>query len=141
MIEHTFAGESLCNMIIPICFKICFPNGSLSLSLNNYFEVSRDLETSCCSIGIFLCWPIICLSSFGNMIESNILFSVRKKILCLLLFFLLMHASSVIGALANYFFLFAQLAWTCYNFYQSTPTKLAGENYFFSSGQVIFLKF
>ncbi|KAL4598133.1 hypothetical protein ACB092_11G037800 [Castanea dentata] len=29
-----------------------------------------------------------------------------------------------------------QLAWTCYNFYQSTPTKLAGENYFFHSGQV-----
>ncbi|KAK3427885.1 hypothetical protein EUGRSUZ_F04021 [Eucalyptus grandis] len=27
------------------------------------------------------------------------------------------------------------LAWTCYNFYQSTPTKLAGENYFFHSGQ------
>ncbi|KAK8470924.1 hypothetical protein PHAVU_003G092101 [Phaseolus vulgaris] len=24
-----------------------------------------------------------------------------------------------------------ELAWTCYNFYQSTPTKLAGENYFF----------
>ncbi|CAN1298800.1 Mannosyl-oligosaccharide 1,2-alpha-mannosidase MNS1 [Linum perenne] len=28
-----------------------------------------------------------------------------------------------------------QLAWTCYNFYQSTPTKLAGENYFFQSGE------
>ncbi|GLT77606.1 hypothetical protein SLA2020_491740 [Shorea laevis] len=28
-----------------------------------------------------------------------------------------------------------ELAWTCYNFYQSTPTKLAGENYFFYSGQ------
>ncbi|KAL6560045.1 mannosyl-oligosaccharide alpha-1,2-mannosidase [Orobanche gracilis] len=28
-----------------------------------------------------------------------------------------------------------ELAWTCYNFYQSTPTKLAGENYFFNSGQ------
>ncbi|XP_009764246.1 mannosyl-oligosaccharide 1,2-alpha-mannosidase MNS1 isoform X1 [Nicotiana sylvestris] len=25
-----------------------------------------------------------------------------------------------------------ELAWTCYNFYQSTPTKLAGENYFFN---------
>lgn len=31
---------------------------------------------------------------------------------------------------------FMQLAWTCYNFYQSTPTKLAGENYFFHPGQV-----
>ncbi|CAH9077003.1 unnamed protein product [Cuscuta europaea] len=28
-----------------------------------------------------------------------------------------------------------ELAWTCYNFYQSTPTKLAGENYFFHKGQ------
>jgi mannosyl-oligosaccharide alpha-1,2-mannosidase len=28
-----------------------------------------------------------------------------------------------------------ELAWTCYNFYQSTPTKLAGENYFFRAGQ------
>lgn len=28
-----------------------------------------------------------------------------------------------------------ELAWTCYNFYQSTPTKLAGENYFFYSGE------
>ncbi|CAN1139589.1 Mannosyl-oligosaccharide 1,2-alpha-mannosidase MNS1 [Linum perenne] len=28
-----------------------------------------------------------------------------------------------------------ELAWTCYNFYQSTPTKLAGENYFFQSGE------
>ncbi|XP_057967780.1 mannosyl-oligosaccharide 1,2-alpha-mannosidase MNS1-like [Malania oleifera] len=28
-----------------------------------------------------------------------------------------------------------ELAWTCYNFYQSTPTKLAGENYLFHSGQ------
>ncbi|KAJ6846522.1 mannosyl-oligosaccharide 1,2-alpha-mannosidase MNS1-like [Iris pallida] len=28
-----------------------------------------------------------------------------------------------------------ELAWTCYNFYQSTPTKLAGENYFFHPGQ------
>ncbi|KAL2493059.1 Mannosyl-oligosaccharide 1 [Abeliophyllum distichum] len=30
-----------------------------------------------------------------------------------------------------------ELAWTCYNFYQSTPTKLAGENYFFNSDQDI----
>ncbi|XP_057549728.1 mannosyl-oligosaccharide 1,2-alpha-mannosidase MNS1-like isoform X1 [Amaranthus tricolor] len=28
-----------------------------------------------------------------------------------------------------------ELAWTCYNFYQLTPTKLAGENYFFHTGQ------
>ncbi|KAF3430965.1 hypothetical protein FNV43_RR25695 [Rhamnella rubrinervis] len=28
-----------------------------------------------------------------------------------------------------------ELAWTCYNFYQSTQTKLAGENYFFHAGQ------
>lgn len=35
--------------------------------------------------------------------------------------------------------LISQLAWTCYNFYQSTPTKLAGENYYFHDGQVRFL--
>ncbi|CAL9079225.1 unnamed protein product [Musa textilis] len=28
-----------------------------------------------------------------------------------------------------------ELVWTCYNFYQSTPTKLAGENYYFRDGQ------
>ncbi|GAV59696.1 Glyco_hydro_47 domain-containing protein [Cephalotus follicularis] len=28
-----------------------------------------------------------------------------------------------------------ELAWTCYNFYQSTPTKLAGENYYFRAGE------
>lgn len=35
----------------------------------------------------------------------------------------------------KFFTLAEELAWTCYNFYQSTPTKLAGENYFFHSGQ------
>ncbi|KAL5974120.1 hypothetical protein ACLOJK_030783 [Asimina triloba] len=29
-----------------------------------------------------------------------------------------------------------ELAWTCYNFYESTPTKLAGENYHFHNGEV-----
>ncbi|KAG5239449.1 hypothetical protein OIU76_012864 [Salix suchowensis] len=33
------------------------------------------------------------------------------------------------------FTLAEELAWTCYNFYQSTPTKLAGENYFFHPGK------
>ncbi|KAJ6727564.1 MANNOSYL-OLIGOSACCHARIDE ALPHA-12-MANNOSIDASE-RELATED [Salix purpurea] len=33
------------------------------------------------------------------------------------------------------FTLAEELAWTCYNFYQSTPTKLAGENYFFHPGE------
>ncbi|XP_050372183.1 mannosyl-oligosaccharide 1,2-alpha-mannosidase MNS2-like isoform X3 [Argentina anserina] len=28
-----------------------------------------------------------------------------------------------------------ELAWTCYNFYQTTPTKLAAENYNFPAGQ------
>ncbi|MBA0811767.1 hypothetical protein Gohar_025786, partial [Gossypium harknessii] len=28
-----------------------------------------------------------------------------------------------------------ELAWTCYNFYQSTQTKLAGENYLFNPGR------
>ncbi|OMO76113.1 Glycoside hydrolase, family 47 [Corchorus capsularis] len=35
----------------------------------------------------------------------------------------------------KYLSLAEELAWTCYNFYQSTPTKLAGENYFFHTGQ------
>ncbi|XP_050218260.1 mannosyl-oligosaccharide 1,2-alpha-mannosidase MNS1-like [Mercurialis annua] len=33
------------------------------------------------------------------------------------------------------FSLAEELAWTCYNFYQSTSTKLAGENYFFHPEQ------
>ncbi|GAB2216258.1 hypothetical protein Droror1_Dr00024028 [Drosera rotundifolia] len=28
-----------------------------------------------------------------------------------------------------------ELAWTCYNLFQLTPTKLAAENYFFHTGQ------
>ncbi|CAA7394604.1 unnamed protein product [Spirodela intermedia] len=28
-----------------------------------------------------------------------------------------------------------ELVWTCYNFYRSTPTQLAGENYYFYSGE------
>ncbi|XP_021893165.1 mannosyl-oligosaccharide 1,2-alpha-mannosidase MNS1-like isoform X2 [Carica papaya] len=36
---------------------------------------------------------------------------------------------------AKYLSLAEELAWTCYNFYLSTPTKLAGENYFFRAGQ------
>ncbi|GLJ24878.1 hypothetical protein SUGI_0475830 [Cryptomeria japonica] len=35
----------------------------------------------------------------------------------------------------KYMQLAEELAWTCYNFYQSTPTKLAGENYNFREGQ------
>ncbi|XP_023000181.1 mannosyl-oligosaccharide 1,2-alpha-mannosidase MNS1-like [Cucurbita maxima] len=35
----------------------------------------------------------------------------------------------------KYLMLAEELAWTCYNFYQSTPTKLAGENYFFHPGE------
>ncbi|GAB4841881.1 mannosyl-oligosaccharide alpha-1,2-mannosidase [Ancistrocladus abbreviatus] len=39
------------------------------------------------------------------------------------------------GDSENFLLLAEELARTCYNFYQSTPTKLAGENYFFHSGQ------
>ncbi|XP_019442660.1 PREDICTED: mannosyl-oligosaccharide 1,2-alpha-mannosidase MNS1-like [Lupinus angustifolius] len=35
------------------------------------------------------------------------------------------------GEAGKFMSLAEELAWTCYNFYQSTPTKLAGENYFF----------
>ncbi|KAK6915150.1 Glycoside hydrolase family 47 [Dillenia turbinata] len=41
----------------------------------------------------------------------------------------------VSGESENLLSLAEELAWTCYNFYQSTPTKLAGENYFFRAGQ------
>ncbi|KAH7544746.1 hypothetical protein FEM48_Zijuj01G0018900 [Ziziphus jujuba var. spinosa] len=39
------------------------------------------------------------------------------------------------GEAKKFLSLAEELAWTCYNFYQSTPTKLAGENYFFHDGQ------
>nr|KAJ0212235.1 hypothetical protein LSAT_V11C400168400 [Lactuca sativa] len=38
----------------------------------------------------------------------------------------------------NFDMYYLQLARTCYNFYQCTPTKLAGENYFLHSGQLMF---
>lgn len=46
------------------------------------------------------------------------------------------RAFSKVSAVCLLLFSLLQLAWTCYNFYQSTPTKLAGENYFFNAGQV-----
>ncbi|KAK6796108.1 hypothetical protein RDI58_009563 [Solanum bulbocastanum] len=45
------------------------------------------------------------------------------------------QSSSSAFYFAEYPNVLLQLAWTCYNFYQSTPTKLAGENYFFNDGQ------
>ncbi|KAF7806683.1 mannosyl-oligosaccharide 1,2-alpha-mannosidase MNS1-like [Senna tora] len=39
------------------------------------------------------------------------------------------------GEAEKFMALAEELAWTCYNFYQSTPTKLAGENYFFQEGK------
>ncbi|XP_041019199.1 mannosyl-oligosaccharide 1,2-alpha-mannosidase MNS1-like [Juglans microcarpa x Juglans regia] len=39
------------------------------------------------------------------------------------------------GEAEKYLSLAEELAWTCYNFYQSTTTKLAGENYFFHTGK------
>nr|KAJ0208756.1 hypothetical protein LSAT_V11C400206870 [Lactuca sativa] len=38
----------------------------------------------------------------------------------------------------NFDMYYLQLVRTCYNFYQSTSTKLAGENYFLHSGQLMF---
>uniref|UniRef100_A0A0D6QXY9 alpha-1,2-Mannosidase n=1 Tax=Araucaria cunninghamii TaxID=56994 RepID=A0A0D6QXY9_ARACU len=43
--------------------------------------------------------------------------------------------SNVSDKSAEYMQLAEELAWTCYNFYQSTPTKLAGENYYFQQGR------
>jgi mannosyl-oligosaccharide alpha-1,2-mannosidase len=37
---------------------------------------------------------------------------------------------------SKYLELAKELAWTCYNFYMSTPTKLAGEEYYFTDGNV-----
>nr|KAJ0225372.1 hypothetical protein LSAT_V11C100039570 [Lactuca sativa] len=52
------------------------------------------------------------------------------------------HLTSVIFVaflVANNFDMYyLQLARTCYNFYQSTPTKFTGENYFLHSGQLMF---
>ncbi|KAK8598014.1 hypothetical protein V6N13_095406 [Hibiscus sabdariffa] len=39
------------------------------------------------------------------------------------------------GEAEKFIALAEELAWTCYNFYQSTPTKLAGENYHFPTGK------
>ncbi|GMH03863.1 hypothetical protein Nepgr_005702 [Nepenthes gracilis] len=39
------------------------------------------------------------------------------------------------GDSEKFLLLAEELAWTCYNFYQSAPTKLAGENYLFNDGQ------
>ncbi|KAG4959139.1 hypothetical protein JHK87_035772 [Glycine soja] len=41
-----------------------------------------------------------------------------------------------LGEAEKFMALAEELAWTCYNFYQLTPTKLAGESYYFSNGQV-----
>ncbi|CAL9084800.1 unnamed protein product [Musa textilis] len=38
-------------------------------------------------------------------------------------------------ALGSFSKFLIELAWTCYNFYQSTPTKLAGQNYYFNGGE------
>uniref|UniRef100_A0A0R0GKX7 alpha-1,2-Mannosidase n=1 Tax=Glycine max TaxID=3847 RepID=A0A0R0GKX7_SOYBN len=40
-----------------------------------------------------------------------------------------------LGEAEKFMALAEELAWTCYNFYQLTPTKLAGESYYFSNGQ------
>ncbi|GMI97539.1 ALPHA-MANNOSIDASE IB, alpha-mannosidase 1 [Hibiscus trionum] len=39
------------------------------------------------------------------------------------------------GEAEKFLALAEELAWTCYNFYQSTPTKLAGESYHFPTGK------
>ncbi|OMO81738.1 Glycoside hydrolase, family 47 [Corchorus olitorius] len=39
------------------------------------------------------------------------------------------------GEAEKFLALAEELAWTCYNFYESTPTKLAGESYSFHTGK------
>ncbi|CAK9863495.1 unnamed protein product [Sphagnum jensenii] len=41
---------------------------------------------------------------------------------------------------SKYLELAKELAWTCYNFYMSTPTKLAGEEYYFTDGNDMSLR-
>ncbi|XP_021894326.1 mannosyl-oligosaccharide 1,2-alpha-mannosidase MNS1-like [Carica papaya] len=77
-------------------------------------------------------------SSFTYICERNggSLTDKMDELACFVPGMLALGASGYGSDESQKFLLLAEeLAWTCYNFYQSTPTKLAGENYFFPSGQ------
>ncbi|KAE8704471.1 Mannosyl-oligosaccharide 1,2-alpha-mannosidase MNS2 [Hibiscus syriacus] len=79
-------------------------------------------------------------SSFAYISEKNgdSLTNKMDELACFAPGMLALGSSGYDPAEAKKIFSLAEeLAWTCYNFYQSTPTKLAGENYFFNPGQDI----
>ncbi|KAK7291856.1 hypothetical protein RIF29_07343 [Crotalaria pallida] len=77
-------------------------------------------------------------SSFTYISErlGNELFDKMDELACFVPGMLALGAPGYSNGEAYKFMTLAEeLAWTCYNFYQSTPTKLAGENYFFRKGE------
>lgn len=77
-------------------------------------------------------------SSFTYICEKNgdMLSDKMDELACFVPGMLALGASGYDTANARKILSLAEeLAWTCYNFYQLTPTKLAGENYFFHPGQ------
>ncbi|XP_073139333.1 mannosyl-oligosaccharide 1,2-alpha-mannosidase MNS1-like [Henckelia pumila] len=77
-------------------------------------------------------------SSFAYLCEKNgaSLIDKMDELACFAPGMLALGSSGYAPDEAKKFLSLAEeLAWTCYNFYLSTPTKLAGENYFFNSGQ------
>ncbi|TKY54517.1 Mannosyl-oligosaccharide 1,2-alpha-mannosidase MNS1 [Spatholobus suberectus] len=77
-------------------------------------------------------------SSFAYISEKlgNTIFDKMDELACFVPGMLALGSSSYGPGEANKFISLAkELAWTCYNFYQSTPTKLAGENYYFRNGE------
>ncbi|CAJ1941752.1 unnamed protein product [Sphenostylis stenocarpa] len=73
-------------------------------------------------------------SSFAYISErlGNAVFDKMDELACFVPGMLALGSSSYGPEEAEKFISLAEeLAWTCYNFYQSTPTKLAGENYYF----------
>ncbi|XP_014508082.2 mannosyl-oligosaccharide 1,2-alpha-mannosidase MNS1 isoform X2 [Vigna radiata var. radiata] len=77
-------------------------------------------------------------SSFTYISEKlgNAVFDKMDELACFVPGMLALGSStSGPGEAEKYLSLAEELVWTCYNFYQSTPTKLAGENYYFRDGE------
>ncbi|CAN6552048.1 unnamed protein product [Malus baccata var. baccata] len=77
-------------------------------------------------------------SSFAYICEKtgSSLYDKMDELACFAPGMLALGSSGYVPDEAEKFLSLAEeLAWTCYNFYQRTPTKLAGENYFFPAGQ------
>ncbi|KAI4344474.1 hypothetical protein L6164_011696 [Bauhinia variegata] len=77
-------------------------------------------------------------SSFAYICEKNgnDLYNKMDELACFVPGMLALGSSCYgPGEAEKFMSLAEELAWTCYNFYQLTPTKLAGENYFFRQGE------